>query len=366
VDIAECLLLTQSGHSLMALTPLQTGGLNRYDSVSWASRMDMRRREFITLLGGAATWSLAARAQQGERVRRIGVLLAATSDDLQYQSRLRAFGQRLAQLGWTEGHNLRIDVRWGGGHAELTRQYAAELAALAPDIILASGNATVTPLLQVTRTIPVVFAVVADPVGSGYAETLSRPGGNATGFMQFEYGLTGKWLELLHQIAPQVRRVAVFRDLIGGVAQFAVIQSIAPSVGIEVSPFDMRDAGEIERAVVAFADSGNGGLIVTASAFANVHRELLIALAARHKLPAIYFARYFVEDGGLISYGTDLTDQFRQAATYADRILRGEKPADMPVQAPTKYDLVINLKTAKALGLTVPPQLLARAEEVIE
>jgi len=294
------------------------------------------------------------------------VLLAATSDDLQYQNRLKAFGQKLAQLGWTEGHNLTIDVRWGGGQAELTRQYAAELAALSPDIILASGNATVTPLLQATRTVPVVFAVVADPVGSGYAETLSRPGGNATGFMQFEYGLTGKWLELLHQIAPQVGRVAVFRDLIGGVAQFAVIQSIAPSVGMEAIPFDMRDAAEIERAITAFAQSGNGGMIVTASAFANVHRELLIALAARHKLPAIYFARYFVDDGGLMSYGTDLVDQFRQAATYADRILRGEKPADMPVQAPTKYDLVINLKTAKALGLTVPATVLTRADEVIE
>ena len=294
------------------------------------------------------------------------MLLAATSDDLQYQNRLKAFGQKLAQLGWTEGHNLTIDVRWGGGQAELTRQYAAELAALSPDIILASGNATVTPLLQATRTVPVVFAVVADPVGSGYAETLSRPGGNATGFMQFEYGLTGKWLELLHQIAPQVGRVAVFRDLIGGVAQFAVIQSIAPSVGMEAIPFDMRDAAEIERAITAFAQSGNGGMIVTASAFANVHRELLIALAARHKLPAIYFARYFVDDGGLMSYGTDLVDQFRQAATYADRILRGEKPADMPVQAPTKYDLVINLKTAKALGLTVPATVLTRADEVIE
>ena len=223
-----------------------------------------------------------------------------------------------------------------------------------------------TPLLQATRTVPIVFAVVADPVGSGYAETLSKPGGNATGFMQFEYGLTRKWLELLHQIAPQVRRVAVFRDVMGGVAQFAVIQSIAPSVGIEVSPFDMRDAGEIERAVTAFASSGNAGLIVTASAFANVHRELLIALAARHKLPAIYFARYFVDDGGLMSYGTDLVEQFRQAATYADRILRGEKPADMPVQAPTKYDLVINLKTAKALGLTVPAAMLTRADQVIE
>jgi putative tryptophan/tyrosine transport system substrate-binding protein len=324
----------------------------------------MKRRDFITI-GFATVWPTVTWGQPANSVRSIGVLLAATSDDVQYQNRLKAFGERLAQLGWTEGHNLKIDVRWGG-HAELTRQYAAELAALAPDIILASGNATVTPLLQATRTVLVVFAVVADPVGSGYAETLSRPGGNATGFMQFEYGLTGKWLELLHQIAPQVRRVAVFRDLIGGVAQFAVIQSIAPSVGIEVSPFDMRDAGEIEHAVMAFVHSGNAGLIVTASAFANVHRELLITLAARHKLPAIYFARYFVDDGGLMSYGTDLVEQFRQAATYADRILRGEKPADMPVQAPAKYDLVINLKTAKALGLTVPATVLARADAVIE
>jgi ABC-type uncharacterized transport system substrate-binding protein len=327
----------------------------------------MRRRKFLAFVVGVTaglptvTWG-----QQIKRVRRIGVLLAATSDDVQYQSRLKAFGQRLAQLGWTEGQNLRIDVLWGGGHAELTRQYAAELAALAPDLILASGNATVTPLLQATRTVPIVFAVVADPVGSGYAETLSRPGGNATGFMQFEYGLTGKWLELLHQIAPQVRRVAVFRDLMGGVAQFAVIQSVAPSVGMEVSPFDMRDADEIERAVMAFASSGNGGLIVTASAFANVHREQLISLAARYKLPAIYFARYFVDDGGLMSYGTDLVEQFRQAATYADRILKGEKPADMPVQAPTKYDLVINLKTAKTLGLTIQPSFLASAADVIE
>jgi ABC-type uncharacterized transport system substrate-binding protein len=327
----------------------------------------MRRRKFLAFVVGVTaglptvTWG-----QQIKRVRRIGVLLAATSDDVQYQSRLKAFGQRLAQLGWTEGQNLRIDVLWGGGHAELTRQYAAELAALAPDLILASGNATVTPLLQATRTVPIVFAVVADPVGSGYAETLSRPGGNATGFMQFEYGLTGKWLELLHQIAPQVRRVAVFRDLMGGVAQFAVIQSVAPSVGMEVSPFDMRDADEIERAVMAFASSGNGGLIVTASAFANVHREQLISLAARYKLPAIYFARYFVDDGGLMSYGTDLVEQFRQAATYADRILKGEKPADMPVQAPTKYDLVINLKTAKNLGLTIQPSFLASAADVIE
>lgn len=309
---------------------------------------------------------MGVRGQPANSVRRIGVLLAATADDPQYQSRLKAFGQRLAQLGWTEGRNLRIDTRWSGGHAENTRQHAEELVALAPDVILCSGNAAVTPLLQVTRTVPVVFAVVADPVGSGYAETLSRPGGNATGFMQFEYGLSGKWLELLNQLAPQVKRVAVFRDLIGGIAQFAVIQSIAPSVGIEVSPFDMRDASEIERNVMAFARSRNGGLIVTASAFANVHRQLIIALAARYKLPTIYFTRYFVDDGGLMSYGTDLVEQFRHAGTYVDRILRGEKPADLPVQAPTKYDLVVNLKTAKALGLTVPSALLARADEVIE
>jgi putative tryptophan/tyrosine transport system substrate-binding protein len=326
----------------------------------------MRRRQFLALVGSATGWPTVMWAQPASNVRRIGVLLAATADDPQYQSRLGAFGQTLAQLGWTEGHNLRIDLRWGGGQAELTRQYAAELAALGPDVILASGNATVTPLLQTTRTIPVVFAVVADPVGSGYTETLSKPGGNATGFMQFEYGLSAKWLELLHQIAPQVKRVAVFRDLIGGIAQFAVIQSIASSLGIEVNPVDMRDAGEIERTIRAFADSGDGGLIVTASAFANVHRELIIKLAAQQKLPAIYFARYFVDDGGLMSYGTNLVDQFRQAATYVDRILRGEKPANLPVQAPTKYDLVINLKTAKILGLTVPPALLARADEVIE
>jgi ABC-type uncharacterized transport system substrate-binding protein len=305
-------------------------------------------------------------AQPANGVRRIGVLLAATADDPQYQSRLSAFGQTLAQLGWMEGRNLRIDLRWGGGQAELTRQYAAELVALGPDVILASGNATVTPLLQTTRTVPVVFAVVADPVGSGYTETLSKPGGNATGFMQFEYGLSAKWLELLHQIAPQVKRVAVLRDLIGGIAQFAVIQSIASSVGVEVNPVDMRDAGEIERAIRALAGSENGGLIVTASAFANVHRELIIKLAAQQKLPAIYFARYFVDDGGLMSYGTNLVDQFRQAATYVDRVLRGEKPADLPVQAPTKYDLVINLKTAKVLGLAVPPALLTRADEVVE
>jgi len=326
----------------------------------------MRRRKFLALAGFAAGWSTAARGQPANNMRRIGVLLAATADDPQYQSRLKAFGQRLAQLGWTEGHNLRVETRWSGGHAENTRQRAEELVALAPDVILCSGNAAVTPLLQVTRTVPVVFAVVADPVGSGYTETLSRPGGNATGFMQFEYGLSGKWLELLNQIAPQVKRVAVFRDLIGGIAQFAVIQSIAPSVGIEVNPFDMRDASEIERNVMAFARSGNSGLIITASAFANVHRELIITLAARYKLPAIYFARYFVTDGGLMSYGTDLVEQFRQAASYVDRILRGEKPADLPVQAPTKYELVINLKTAKALGLAVPPTLLARADEVIE
>ena len=301
-------------------------------------------------------------------MRLIGILLPAAADDTVFQTRLAAFYQGLALLGWTIGRNVRIDTRWATANAAEIRRHAAELVALAPDVILATGDSTVPPLLQATRTVPIVFPLATDPVGAGYVGSLARPGGNATGFMISEYSMSGKWLELLKEIAPSVTRVAVLRDAAqgSGTSQFAVIQAMAPSLRVEVNPVDMRDAPEIERAVMAFADSGNGGLIVTASAFANVHRELLIALAARHKLPAIYFARYFVEDGGLISYGTDLTDQFRQAATYADRILRGEKPADMPVQAPTKYDLVINLKTAKALGLTVPPQLLARAEEVIE
>jgi putative ABC transport system substrate-binding protein len=328
------------------------------------------RREFITLLGGAAAaWPLAARAQQPEGMRRIGVLTGAGgADDPDIKARLAAFLPALQELGWTDGRNARIDYRWGAGNPDNIRKYAAELAALAPDVIFASGAASLAPLLQATRTVPIVFVNVTDPVGAGFVESLARPGGNVTGFMQFEYSLTAKWLELLKEIAPRVTRAAVLRDpaLTAGIGQFAVIQSVAPSVGMEVSPVNVRDAGEIERAVTAFARGSNGGLIVTASALVVGHRELIIALAARHKLPAVYYRRYFVTSGGLISYGYDLYDQYRRAAGYVDRILKGEKPADLPVQAPTKYELVINLKTAKALGLNVPPTLLARADEVIE
>jgi putative ABC transport system substrate-binding protein len=327
----------------------------------------MRRREFITLLGGAAAWPHLARAQQPDRMRRIGVLIGAT-DDQETQARLAAFRQALQQLGWTDGRNVRIDTRWGVANADDIRKYAAELVALAPDVILAAGNAPVERLIQATRTVPIVFAIVLDPVGSGIVDSLSQPGGNATGFMQFEYSLTAKWLELLKQVAPGVKRVAVLRDstVAAGIGQFAVIQSVAPSVGVEVSPINGRDAPEIERAIAAFARTSNGGLIVTASALAGVHRDLIIALAARHKLPAVYSGRVSVTRGGLISYGADLVDQYRRAAGYVDRILKGTKPADLPVQAPTKYELVINLKTARTLGLEVPTSLLARADEVIE
>jgi ABC-type uncharacterized transport system substrate-binding protein len=329
----------------------------------------MKRRAFITLLGGAAaTWPLAARAQQADRVRRIGVLVGASADGMDQQARQATFLQGLQQLGWTDGHNLRIDSRWGAANADDIRKYAAELVAFAPDVILAAGNAPVERLLQATRTVPIVFVIVLDPVGSGIVDSLSRPGGNATGFMQFEYSLTAKWLELLKQIAPGVTRAAVLRDstIAAGIGQFAVIQSVAPSVGVEVSPINGRDATEIERAIAAFARISNGGLIVTSSALAGVHRDLIITLAARHKLPAVYSNRASVTGGGLISYGADLVDQYRRAAGYVDRILKGEKPADLPVQAPTKYELVINLKTAKALGLEIPATLLARADEVIE
>jgi ABC-type uncharacterized transport system substrate-binding protein len=333
----------------------------------------MRRRDFITLIGGAAAaWPITARAQQGEGMRRVGVLIGSgahvDADDTDAQARLVAFQQALAQLGWTDGRNVRIEVRRGGGDAERIRQYAAELVALAPDVILASGAAPMTPLLQVTRTVPIVFAGVADPVGAGFVDSLARPGGNATGFLMFEYSLSGKWLELLKQIAPGVTRAAIIRDPANpsGTGQFGAIQSVAPPLGIDVSAINLRDAGEIERAVTAFARSANGGLIATASALTVVHRDRIIALAARHKLPTVYHRRLFVNNGGLISYGPDLIDHFRLAAGYVDRILKGEKPADLPVQAPTKYELVVNLRTAKALGLTVPDTVLARADEVIE
>jgi putative ABC transport system substrate-binding protein len=327
------------------------------------------RREFISALGGTALgWPLAAHAQQGERMRRIGVLTGGAANDPVAQAFVAAFLQELLQLGWTEGRNAHIDTRWAAGNAADARKYAAELATLAPDVILAVGGSAVEPLLQVTRTVPIVFTIVADPVGSSFVNSLSRPGGNVTGFMQFEYSLCGKWLELLKEIAPGVTRAAVLRDSAdtSEIGQFAIIQSVAPSVGVDVSPVNMGDAAEFERAVAAFARSGNGGLIASASALAVRHRDLIVTLAAQHKLPAVYFARQFVDAGGLISYGSNFFDQFRQAARYVDRILKGEKPADLPVQAPTKYELVINLKTAKALDLNVSQTMRARADEVIE
>jgi ABC-type uncharacterized transport system substrate-binding protein len=328
----------------------------------------LRRRDFITLLGGAAAWPLAARAQQPERMRRIGVLIPYAADDPEGQARIAAFLQGLQQLGWTEGRNVRIDYRWSAGDADRARRYAAELVALAPDVILASGTSTVGPLLQATRTVPIVFPVIGDPVGAGFVDSLARPGGNATGFMSREYSLSGKWLELLKEIAPSVTRVAVLRDaaLSVGPVQFGVIQAVAPSLRVEVNPINLRDAGEIERAIAAFAGSPNGGLILTGGATSLLHSDLIITLAARHKLPAVYPYRHIVTGGGLIFYGANFYDQYRRAAGYVDRILKGEKPADLPVQAPTKYELVINLKTAKTLGLEVPPTLLARADEVIE
>ena len=322
------------------------------------------------MLGGAAVaWPLVVRAQQHERLRRIGVLVASPADDAESQARVAAFKEGLAQLGWTEGRNVRIDTRWATTNADDLRKHAAELAASTPDVLVgASGTTTVAALLQATRTVPIVFAIVVDPVGAGFVASLARPGGNATGFTMFEYGMSGKWLELLKQIAPSVTRAAVLRDptIASGIGQFGAVQAVAPSLGVELSPVDVRDAGEIERAVTAFARSGNGGLVVTASPSGTVHRELIIALAARHKLPAVYWQRFYDASGGLMSYGPDLLDQFRRAAGYVDRILKGEKPADLPVQAPTKYELVINLKTAKTLGLNVPQSLLARADEVIE
>ena len=328
----------------------------------------MRRREFITLLGGAAAaLPLAARAQQSERMRRVGVLMNFTSDDPVSQDRLAAFVQGLQELGWTVGRNLQVDYRWGAGNVERYRTFAAELVALTPDVLVTAGAPAVEALQRATRTVPIVFTNVTDPVGGGLVASLARPGGNTTGLTLSEYGLSGKWLELLKEIAPRVTRAAVLRDPVAvGIGQFAAIQAVAPSLQVELSPVDVRDADEIERAVTAFADRSNGALIVTASAFTMIHRELIIALARRHQLPAVYPFRYYITSGGLISYGPDPIDLARRAASYVDRILKGESPADLPVQNPTKYELVINPKTAKALGLEEPATLLARADEVIE
>jgi putative ABC transport system substrate-binding protein len=329
----------------------------------------MKRREFITLLSGAAAaWPLAAHAQQADRIRRIGILMNIAADDSVAQNYVGAFMQGLAQLGWSVGRNLRVDLRWGAGDAERIRRYAAELVALSPDVILAAGGPVVIAVQLSSRTVPIVFAQSIDPVGAGYVQSLARPGGNATGFTQFEYSLASKWPELLKEIVPGIKRVGVLRDSTNpaGIGQWAIIQSAAAAVGMELTPIQVHDPSEMERGVAAFARESNGGLVVPVSASAIIHRELIIASAARRRLPAVYPYRYFVTSGGLISYGPDLLGQYRLAANYVDRILKGEKPADLPVQSPTKYELVINLKTAKALGLDVPQTLLARADEVIE
>jgi putative tryptophan/tyrosine transport system substrate-binding protein len=329
----------------------------------------MRRRDFIRAISGAiAAWPIAGRAQQPERARRISVLMPALAADPESQNRIAAFQQGLHELGWIDGRNVRIDYRWGGGDADRIRSSAAEVVALAPDVIFATSSSFMGVLLQATRTVPIVFANNVDPVGAGYIDSLARPGGNVTGFLLFEYNIAGKWLELLKQIAPSVTRAAVIRDpnASSGIGQWAVIQAMAPSMGVELSLVNIRDAGQIELDIASFARSPNGGLIVTANPLASQHRELIIRLAGDHKLPAVYFERYFVTGGGLISYGAHMVDQFQRAAAYVDRILKGEKPANLPVQAPTKYELAVNLKTAKALDITVPPTLLARADEVIE
>ncbi len=329
----------------------------------------MKRRDVIALAGGAAVaWPLAVRAQQAERMRRIGVLMNLGADDAEGQARLAAFLQGLQEAGWAVGRNVRIDLRWGAGDADHFRKQAAELVALAPDVILASGIPAATPLLQATRTVPIVFAQVVDPVGAGLVASMARPGGNATGFTSPEYGFSGKWVELLKEIAPGVRRVAVLRDATSssGIGMLGAIQLAASSLGMEVTPVGVSDAAEIERGFTAFASGSNGGLIVTGNSLTMVYRELIITLAARHRLPAVYALPLFAIGGGLISYGPDSIDPYRRAASYVDRILKGEKPADLPVQAPTKYELVINLKAAKALGLELPATVLARADEVIE
>ena len=327
----------------------------------------MRRREFISLLGSIAVWPLAARAQQSKSMRRVAALLPYRANDPEAQNRNAAFLQALQQLGWTVGQNVQIEYRWAAGSEDDMRKYAAELVALAPDVILTSG-AAVEPLRRATRTVPIVFVIVPDPVGAGFVDSLARPGGNVTGFANYDYAIGAKWLALLKEIAPNTTRAAVLRDpaLRAGMGQWGAIQSASPSVAIEVSPISLVDAGELESALTAFAGNPNGGLILTGSALAVIHRHLIIALAARYRLPAVYYDRYYVAAGGLISYGADSVEQFRLAASYVDRILKGEKPADLPVQTATKYELVFNLKTAKALGLDVPSSLLARADEVIE
>jgi putative ABC transport system substrate-binding protein len=328
----------------------------------------MKRREFITLIGGAAASPFAAKAQRAERVRRIGVLMPGVAEDPENKNRIAAFQQGLQVVGWTDGRNVRIDYRLGGGDADRIRSTAAELVALEPDVIFAVASSILIALQQVTHTVPIVFANITDPVGAGYVDSLARPGGNITGFLLFEYGLAGKWLELLKQIAPTVTRAAVIRDskTSAGIGQWAVIQAMAPSMGIDLNLINIRDADQIKLDIAAFAHLSDGGLIVTANPLATQHRELIIRLAADHKLPAVYFERYFVTGGGLISYGAHMVDQFQRAAAYVDRVLKGEKPANLPVQGPTKYELAVNLKTAKALGIAVPPPLLARADEVIE
>jgi putative ABC transport system substrate-binding protein len=327
----------------------------------------MKRREFIALLGGAAAWPLAARAQQGERLRRIGVLMSTAAGDAEGRARIAAFLDELQKLGWIDGGSARIDTRWPTSMQEV-RKYSAELVGLAPDVLLATGSASLADFLEATRTVPIVFVNVGDPVGGGFVESLARPGGNATGFSFTEYGVSVKWLELLKEIAPSLARVAVLRDArqASGSGQFGAIQAVAPSFGVELSPIDVRDASDIERAIAAFVRSAKAGLIITTGQMTLVHRDLIISLAARYGLPAVYWNRFYPAAGGLISYGPDPIDPYRRAAGYVDRILKGEKPADLPVQAPTKYELVINLKTAKALGLTLPPTLLARADDVIE
>jgi putative ABC transport system substrate-binding protein len=326
----------------------------------------MRRRAFIRLLSGAAVARpFLASAQQPEQMRRIGVLMNTRVNEAEGQARVTAFVQGLEKLGWTDGRNVRINIRWAGDDAGLYRSYATEL--VASDVIVASASPSVAALQQATRSVPIVFANVIDPVGAGFVDSLARPGGHTTGFTVFEYSISGKWLELLKEIAPKVTRVAVIRDTsVTGIGQFAAIQSTAPSLGVELNPIAVRDVGEIEQAVAAFARSANGGLIVTASSLVVPHRDLIFMLAARYRLPALYPFRFYATAGGLASYGPDSIDNFTRAAGYVDRILKGEKPSDLPVQAPTKYELVINLKTAKALGLTISPSLLATADEVIE